>query len=127
MLQHTMINTLEINNKSRMLQQRKHLAREIEDIKRQSNGNFRNKPFNYQNKKVGGWKGQWMGSAVEWSHKKNRSRSGGLTIEIIQSLWDYSKWSKFFKSDSKEQEKRLGQKNIYLKLQWRKTQIWQET
>lgn len=33
MLQHTMTNTLEINNKSRMPQQRKHLAREIENIK----------------------------------------------------------------------------------------------
>lgn len=34
-----------------------------------------------------------MGSVVEWSDKKNRSGSWGLTIEVIQSLWDYSKFS----------------------------------
>lgn len=34
MLQHTMANMLETNNKNRMPKQRKHLTREIEDIKK---------------------------------------------------------------------------------------------
>lgn len=56
MLQHTMANMLETNNKNRMPKQRKHLTREIEDI--ESNVNFRTKPINKT-------KGQWMKRSVD--------------------------------------------------------------